>query len=163
MIFIDTEFSSLSDPRLISVAAVTEDGRRFYAATDDVPMSVCSPFVREQVLPRLDLGRADVVGSHATVARAFSTWLLELGRDVDGRTLLVDDECDRELVTRLLQGARIPRVAMPTCLLIPMAGTTMVATFEAVFITHPERLRHNALDDALAFRHAVLGSGVTRA
>ena len=165
MIFIDTEFSSLSDPRLISIGAVTENGHHFYAVTDDVPVSACSPFVRERVLPLLDAHPAPVRGSHDAVARAFSAWLDESGGDAGGCVLFVDDECDRELLQRLLHAARYRGgTTVAACRLLPIAGDAALSrAFDDWFSAAPGRCRHNALDDALAYRHALLSTGFIRA
>jgi hypothetical protein len=52
--FLDTEF--YEDGRaidLISIAVVAEDGRQFYAVSQDAQLHRVSPWVRENVLPRL--------------------------------------------------------------------------------------------------------------
>ena len=55
-IFLDTEFTNLKRPDLISLALVCEDGREFYAERNDFYPEHCSDFVNETVLPLL--GRA---------------------------------------------------------------------------------------------------------
>ena len=52
MVFLDTEFTDLLDPRLISIGLVAESGEELYI---EVPFSIkhCSDFVREVVLPQL--------------------------------------------------------------------------------------------------------------
>ena len=52
MVFIDTEFTDLLDPRLISIGLVAETGEELYM---EIPFSFkhCSDFVREAVLPQL--------------------------------------------------------------------------------------------------------------
>jgi hypothetical protein len=52
MVFIDTEFTDLLDPRLISIGMVAETGEELYI---EIPFSFkhCSEFVREAVLPQL--------------------------------------------------------------------------------------------------------------
>jgi len=51
-IFIDTEFTNFSDPKLISIGLAAESGEEFYA---ELPFSMhdCSEFVRETVVPML--------------------------------------------------------------------------------------------------------------
>lgn len=52
-VFIDTEFSNLTDLHLISIALVSDDGDEFYVELDDFPFEACNAFVREIVLPQL--------------------------------------------------------------------------------------------------------------
>lgn len=55
-VFLDCEFTSFDQPKLISIALITEDGKQsFYAElTDTYTPSDCSEFVIETVLPLLD-------------------------------------------------------------------------------------------------------------
>jgi hypothetical protein len=54
--FIDTEFieNGYKEPvRLISIAAVAEDGREFYAECSETDLSLASPWVQQNVIPYL--------------------------------------------------------------------------------------------------------------
>lgn len=53
LVFLDTEFTRMDRPNLISLALVTEDGLEFYAERTDYDPRQCSEFVRERVLPQL--------------------------------------------------------------------------------------------------------------
>ena len=53
LVFLDTEFTRLTRPDLISMGLVTEDGREFYAERTDYFETHCSDFVRETVKPLL--------------------------------------------------------------------------------------------------------------
>lgn len=55
-VFLDCEFTNFDQPKLISIALVTEDGKQsFYAElTDTYSQSDCSEFVIQHVLPLLD-------------------------------------------------------------------------------------------------------------
>ena len=53
LVFLDTEFTRLARPDLISMGLVTEDGREFYAERTDYIETQCSDFVRETVQPLL--------------------------------------------------------------------------------------------------------------
>ena len=53
LVFLDTEFTRLARPDLISMGLVTEDGREFYAERTDYFETQCSDFVRETVQPLL--------------------------------------------------------------------------------------------------------------
>lgn len=59
-IFLDTEFTQLShEAKLISVGLVSEDGKEFYAELSDTwLLDDCSDFVKSDVLPHLEGGRA---------------------------------------------------------------------------------------------------------
>lgn len=55
-VFLDCEFTSFDQPKLISIALITEDGKQsFYAElTDTYRPADCSEFVIDNVLPLLD-------------------------------------------------------------------------------------------------------------
>ncbi len=57
-IFFDTEFTSLgSDPRLLSIGLVADDGQeRYLELSDGWTEAICSPWTRQHVLPRLGKG-----------------------------------------------------------------------------------------------------------
>lgn len=58
-LFLDTEFTSLQRPQLISLALVAENGNYVYVELDDWEESNCTPFVVEFVLPLLDGNRVN--------------------------------------------------------------------------------------------------------
>ncbi|MRR05737.1 MAG: hypothetical protein EG828_02150 [Deltaproteobacteria bacterium] len=81
LVFLDTEFTSESDPHLISIGLATEDGRTFYAEfSDGWHVESCSEFVVKNVLPLLK------GGTHAEkrekVGRRLASWLGGLSRRV---------------------------------------------------------------------------------
>ena len=162
LVFIDTEFTSLSDPRLIAIGAVTEEGSTFYGIVNDFPRAACTRFVVENVLPALGAHPADARLGFAALARTFCTWLDDALNRHGCRTppacLIVDDECDRELVRQLLEkGGWID--SPETCVsfyLRPLASEEGgLDRFNQWFDSHPERRRHNALEDAMAYRWAI--------
>ena len=53
IVFLDTEFTNLKCPDLISLALVCEDGREFYCERTDFYLEQCSDFGKEIVLPLL--------------------------------------------------------------------------------------------------------------
>lgn len=53
LVFLDTEFTDLAEPYLISFGMVV-DGRELYVELAGVSAPVCSAFVQESVLPLLD-------------------------------------------------------------------------------------------------------------
>lgn len=54
LIFIDTEFTDLREPYLVSAAMVAADGKELYCEIAGVSPEVCCTFTRETVLPLLD-------------------------------------------------------------------------------------------------------------
>lgn len=77
LIFLDTEFTDFVKPQLISIGAITEDGKHeFYAEIADYNMKMSSEFVRKVVEPQLGV----VLGMPARKASVeFGAWLDELG------------------------------------------------------------------------------------
>lgn len=155
-VFIDTEFTSLSDPRLLSIGAVAGETECFYGVLDDVPRSVCSPFVRDFVLPLLQAHQPDVCGSHGAVARAFAAWLAALPDADGGHVLFMEDLCDVEMLDSLSNGTEWWDKGVSEIRMWPLANGTREATaFRDWFAADSGRHRHNALDDAFAYRHAI--------
>ncbi len=143
-VFVDSEFTSLVHPELISLGAVATDGTAFYAEVRGWTPERSSEFVRRVVAPLLD---GDAV-SHEVAAEAFSAWLDErAGRAPT--TLISDSGFDRWALADLLGHEDLPpgvewkRVA--------------IAYEELDNATRALGLRrHHALDDARALRHLLL-------
>lgn len=155
-VFIDTEFTSLSDPRLLSIGAVADETEYFYGVLDDVPRSVCSPFVRDFVLPLLDARPPDARGSHHVVARAFAAWLAPPDAE-GGHVLFMEDLCDVEMLDSLSNGTEWWDKGVCEIRILSLANGTREATaFRDWFAADSGRHRHNALDDAFAYRHAII-------
>lgn len=72
-IFIDTEFTDLLNPHLLSLALVAETGEEFYAELPFEPR-FCSAFVREVVLPLLNHNQINQVDTNELFLR-LNTWL----------------------------------------------------------------------------------------
>ncbi len=143
-VFVDSEFTNLTGPHLISVGAVATDATAFYCELSDFPVSHCSAFVRNTVLPLLD---GDAV-PHAIASQSLAQWLS--ARSAAGPVVLISDSgFDRWAVADLLgcedlpAGVRWVRVPVKYELLDDMARRLGLR-------------RHHALDDARALRHAVL-------
>ncbi|TYK74121.1 hypothetical protein FSY45_19970 [Comamonas sp. Z1] len=76
LIFLDTEFTRLDRPDLISIALIAEDGREFYAERTDYDPRQCSEFVRAHVLPLL--GRVEGSGStRMELTNRLRTWIAQ--------------------------------------------------------------------------------------
>lgn len=156
VIYIDTEFTSLSDPQLISIGAAAETGEEFYGVVSDYPRRACTKFVVENVIPLLEKRQATVTGNFKKVALEFRKWLVVLNWAVGHCKLIVDDECDAELLRRLLSGFNFgfESSSCETIVVAIHSDLKRKAAFEQYFAINPERYRHNALDDARALKAA---------
>jgi RimJ/RimL family protein N-acetyltransferase len=144
-VFIDSEFSSLEAPVLLSFGAVTAQGHTFYAELEQEHPVANSAFVEQSVLPLMENSPI----ARALAAEQFVSWLQE---QADGRTvrLISDSGFDRWALGELLRAEDLPDgVAWQRA---------PVAYSELDRVSEEQRLRrHHALDDALALRCAVLG------
>lgn len=148
-VFIDSEFTSLEAPELISFGAACLDGRTFYAEIEPEAVSPPSDFVAGHVIPLLE--RSAQPREQAAVR--LLAWLQECagGRAV---RLISDSGFDRWAVGALLRSEELPPWACWT--------RVPVAYAELDRLAQEQRLRrHHALDDALALRLAVAGEGAS--
>ncbi len=149
LIFLDTEFTKLNYPDLISLALVAEDGRVFYAERTDYNPSSCSEFVRETVLPLL--GR--VPGADCTnkeLTERVRAWLKE---SPEPATIIYDHSTDWHLlgVTMLGRPHSKPPGDFATPLFLDSHTIThpmFVQTFNRVYTD--DWPPHHALADARA-------------
>jgi RimJ/RimL family protein N-acetyltransferase len=144
-VFIDSEFSSLEAPSLLSFGAVTADGQTFYAELERNDSVAYSPFVNQSVLPLMENSPI----ARAQAAEQFVSWLRQLA---DGRPvrLISDSGFDRWALGDLLAAEDAPSGVV--------WQRAPVAYSELDRVSEELRLRrHHALDDALALRRAVLG------
>lgn len=143
-VFVDSEFTRLEQPQLISVGAVATDDSAFYCELSDWPPEDCSPFVRSTVLPLLE---RDAV-PHDAAAASFAEWLARRAR-LRPVTLVSDSGFDRWAVADLLGTEELP--AGVHWQRLPIAYETLDETARSLGLR-----RHHALDDARALRHLVL-------
>lgn len=102
LIFLDTEFTDLLKPDLISIGAITEDGKHsFYEERFDYDRTLVSDFVRKNVIPYLD--NVTVQGK-VQVANKFFDWLKSLPQD-QSYQIMVDYVGDQVLVMELFEKA----------------------------------------------------------
>ncbi|VVD62924.1 3'-5' exoribonuclease.1 [Pandoraea commovens] len=102
--FIDTEFTNFEAEscQLISIAIVGETGEEFYGESSDFDRSLCSRFVKENVLPQLG-NFPDRSMPNEVLGRALMTWLL--AAPLKPRPILsYDSDWDYQLLVRLLRG-----------------------------------------------------------
>ncbi len=155
LVFLDTEFTGLAQirPRLISVGAVTEDGRHeFYA---ELPRrhyeGKADDWVRRHVLPLLEGGPR--VMTPEVLRRQFLSWLRPLGR-----VRLVSDapDYDVEVLRDFLTPwptAIAPDVVRFGAEALGPAHRERLELYRDSFFTQ-DRPQHHALYDAQALRHA---------
>ncbi len=145
-IFIDSEFTNLTEPRLISLGAVATDATAFYCELSDWPRDACSEFVRMQVLPLLD---GDAV-PHPVAAESLARWLAERSERAPV-TVVSDSGFDRWAISDLLGREDLP--SRVEWLRVPVAPEELDAVASELRLR-----RHHALDDARALRYAVLSA-----
>jgi hypothetical protein len=144
-IFIDTEFTNLTTPRLISLALVAEDGAEFYGELSDFDARECSEFVKEKVLPQLGQYPLQIM-SRTELSGAVQRWMARIREMKERPVLCYDYPTDVDLLFALI-GAR------------PIGWQTErinlridITALEGYFAEHGGR--HHALHDARANRVA---------
>jgi hypothetical protein len=145
-IFIDTEYTNLLDPVLISLGMVADTGEEFYAEVD-YPDAACTAVVREAVLPLL--GREP----HAAMTRdefpmKVITWLnlvRERDQEVD---ICIDDQTDWDLFADAMD-YRVPAWCHKRLVSYDISDLLVEE-----FHRNTGLPRHHALYDARANRHA---------
>lgn len=142
-IFIDTEFTNLSDIGLISLALVTEDGDEFYGVVDDFDHEECGDFTREHVLPRL-VSEPEAVMPRPQLRAAVRDWLEQFK---DRRPCLCyDDFVDFTLYRELVE------TEVPPWLLSENIWRNINAEKRRQFLSESGLQDHHALNDARANR-----------
>ncbi|MCS6944829.1 MAG: GNAT family N-acetyltransferase [Sutterellaceae bacterium] len=144
-VFIDSEFTSLVAPRLISLGAVSSDGAAFYCELSDWPREAASEFVRARVLPQLHGEGLP----HPDAAERFARWLAERSRRA-AVTLVSDSGFDRWALADLFEREDLPPGV--AWIRAPVPPEELDAQAQALHLR-----RYHALDDAYALMHALLG------
>lgn len=148
LVFLDTEFTSLERPELISVGLVSEMAHEFYAELTDFPRNKCSEFVCAEVLPLF--GR--VAGAPCTkveLSQRLRAWFRSLG---ESTIVIFDYDVDWELLTLAF---RFDGGSVPASIETPLCLSGFVVTdpvYQAAFnhSINDEWPRHHALADARA-------------
>jgi len=143
-VFVDSEFTSLHTPELISIGAVATDSTAFYCEVKGWSVERSSDFVKQVVVPLLD---GDAVPL-PLAAEAFSAWLDErAGRAPT--TIVSDSGYDRWALTELLGREDLPS---------GIDWKRVPISYEALDDATKEfnLRRHHALDDARALRQLVM-------
>ncbi|MFN3565779.1 MAG: GNAT family N-acetyltransferase [Burkholderiaceae bacterium] len=144
-VFVDSEFTSLAEPRLISIGAVATDSAAFYRELSDWRPEHCSEFVRAEVLPQLEGGAVP----HPVAADAFAHWIAERA-EAAPVTIVSDSGFDRWALADLLGREDLPADA--DWRHVPIDAERLDDGARALGLR-----RHHALDDARALRYALLG------
>ena len=148
-IFLDCEFTDLvPGNKLISIALVDEDENYFYAElTDTYELKDCSNFVKSDVLPLL---RGDPYKmTHYECSFAISNWI----EDRNVQCIIASDNPSWDIphLNKLISPlwpANLEKICVP--IRVPdMVEEELVAKFGYHV--------HNALDDALVMKKAILG------
>jgi diamine N-acetyltransferase len=143
-VFIDSEFTDLTSPQLISIGAVATDSTAFYAEIQGWDPQRASHFVRETVVPLLD---GDTVPAELG-AEALTNWLEERSRHMP-TTIISDSGFDRWALAELFGREELPlNVRWQR---VPIAYESLDETAQRLGLR-----RHHALDDARALRHLIL-------
>ncbi|MEP6608904.1 MAG: GNAT family N-acetyltransferase [Burkholderiaceae bacterium] len=145
-VFVDSEFTSLRTPELISIGAVATDSTAFYCEVNGWSPERSSDFVKQIVVPLLD---GDAVPM-PMAAEAFSSWLDErAGRAPT--TIISDSGYDRWALTELLGREDLPS---------GVDWKRVPISYEALDEASRQfnLRRHHALDDARALRQLVMNA-----
>jgi hypothetical protein len=143
-VFIDSEFTSLLTPELISIGAVATDSTAFYAEVKGWNQERSTDFVKQIVVPLLD---GDAVPLEMA-AEAFSAWLDErAGRAPT--TIISDSGYDRWALTELLGREDLPSGI--DWKRVPISYEELDEATKQLSLR-----RHHALDDARALRQLVM-------
>ena len=150
LMFIDTEFSDFENPSLISIALVSECGQHvFHADISDWNMrgSPASGFVKEHVLPHLN-ALTDDVGTAYYIAHKVYDFIAGIDEEV---IIAADYYVDWALLCNLFMNVEewMPKNLKKRYINIwSVMSNPAFEEIELNFYNQPNRVRHNALDDA---------------
>lgn len=143
-LFIDTEFTSLQAPDLISVGLVGEDGREYYAERSDFPLAACTPFVVAEVLPLL--GPESARRPFGAIQHELRAWLAPYR---SGEAIVCcDDHRDWTLFCELMGDS------VPPWVRVERIASRLDERVLVEYFARPGVRRHHALDDARGNRLA---------
>jgi len=146
-IFIDTEFTDFSTPRLISIGLAANSGEEFYAELN-YPAAACSDFVRSTVIPLL--GRIpDAYMSNAEIFSRLSNWLRLVNPTGGIIDICYDFQTDWDLFSIVLKGS-IPPWCQPRLISSREINELLRYDYHQV----KKLPEHHALYDAQAIRYA---------
>jgi len=141
-IFIDTEFTNLLNPRLLSIALVAESGEEFYGETP-YDAKECSEFVREVVLPLLDCG-PNILMSDDELFRRLNDWLRLVKPRNENIVICYDSPIDWALLSEALNGQ------LPTWCVPRLVDDLISEPLRYNYFNQSGQPEHHALNDARA-------------
>lgn len=152
--FLDTEWQNDELRDLVSMALLSDDGRRhFYAERDPLPEAP-SDFVRDVVYPLLDRGSAAL--SDEAFTQALRTFMAE----IENPEVLADSPTDFRLLSQALSGFGAEHLPPPPSWRPKLISDEDVQRrIEDYFVSDASARvrRHHALVDAEALRWAFQG------
>ena len=171
LVFLDTEFTDLLNPELLSLGLATLDGREFYAELDlttdagKARVKASSDFVRYGGI--LDFWGLvpDATGTEWEMGRRTGEWLLGLAAESRTKVeIAFDYSIDYELMEYAIRDAgiwdQVREVVLPVNVNSSTGTLTGELGAEACFLELRKRglRRHHALADALALRAAYMAA-----
>lgn len=144
-VYIDTEFTDLRFRELISLGMVDEDGRTFYGEHAGYDTSICSDFVKENVIPYLGKQESN---AYATLSRLKDEVVNWLGQ-YNHVTLAFDHPVDWEQFINLM-GFHIQANVSPLNIRHEIDQNKLTEFFATTGL-----VAHHALNDAVANKYAV--------
>ena len=142
-IFIDTEFTNLSDIGLISIALVSDEGDEFYRVVNDFDREECGDFTKQYVLPQL-MDEPGAMMPRAQLRGELRAWLEQFK---DRRPCLCyDDFADFALYRELVEAD------VPPWLMSENIWQKIDAERRQQFWSESGLQEHHALNDAKANR-----------
>lgn len=149
-LFLDTEFTDFTNPELISIGIVDENGREFYAESTSFRRERCSEFVVETVLPLLGQYTDSLVLNRYQIAHALLQWLEEYREQ--GATICVDYYTDWYLFHELLESTTVMEFVKPLNIWPDIDSHKIESWWQETGLS-----RHHALYDARANRYGYIG------
>lgn len=152
LIFLDTEYTGLgqTDPKLISIALVPEDGKnQFYAEIEmgeGWTRQDCNDFVLAKVLPSLKGG--EYLVTRAKLKDKLLGWFASMPRSVQ---VACDSNTDFHFLQQILGEEWPGKLDKLYFDLRPLIDTTVYDQTVQRYYS-PDRSPHNALNDAQAYR-----------
>lgn len=144
--FLDTEFTSFHDPKLISIALVASSGEEFYAEVPFV-VAACSPFVRDVVIPLLGQDSCAVC-DYDDLAVRLRQWFAVVHVDSEA-VICFDSPHDEALFRRIFDDLPPPFFRFRN-----IGESNISELLRHEFHVKNSMPEHHALNDARAIRYA---------
>ena len=146
LLFIDTEFTDLLNPVLISVGIVAQGGAEFYG---EIPVveDECTAFVRKTVLPLLGK-EPNAACTKFELRSRILTWMETIRPTEQEIVICADNQIDIDLLCDALD------FRPPGWMAFRLIGQDVDQSLVNRFFAEEELPRHHALYDARANRYA---------